>query len=127
MHKHAYTYIYTCIYMHAYTYTYTYADIHIYACSYTLIHTHTYTDTYNMYICTHASTPGTTALQRLPWLAHDEAPGPYITILQYRFNKTKQHTLREKPDLTPRKPRTSPLKVAVPPAVACSQNCFSHQ
>jgi len=29
---------------------------------------------------------------RLPWLAHDEAPGPYITIPQYRFNKTKEHT-----------------------------------
>jgi len=30
---------------------------------------------------------------RLPWLAHDEALGPYITIiLQYQFNKTKQHT-----------------------------------
>jgi len=29
---------------------------------------------------------------RLPWLAHDEAPGPYITIPQYWFNKTKQHT-----------------------------------
>jgi len=28
---------------------------------------------------------------RLPWLAHDEAPGPYITIPQYQFNKTKQH------------------------------------
>jgi len=28
-----------------------------------------------------------------PWLAHDEALGPYITIPQYRFNKTKQHTL----------------------------------
>jgi len=26
------------------------------------------------------------------WLAHDEAPGPYITIPQHRFNKTKQHT-----------------------------------
>ena len=24
-------------------------------------------------------------------LPHDEAPGPYITIPQYRFNKTKQH------------------------------------
>jgi len=30
---------------------------------------------------------------RLPWLAHDEAPGPYITIPQYWFNKTKQNTL----------------------------------
>ena len=29
---------------------------------------------------------------RLPWLAHGEAPGPYITIPQYQFNKTKQHT-----------------------------------
>jgi len=29
---------------------------------------------------------------RLPWLAHDEAPGPYITIPQYWFNKTNQHT-----------------------------------
>ena len=29
---------------------------------------------------------------RLPWLANDEAPGPYITIPQYQFNKTKQHT-----------------------------------
>jgi len=29
---------------------------------------------------------------RLPWLAHDEAPGPYIMIPQYLFNKTKQHT-----------------------------------
>jgi len=28
----------------------------------------------------------------LPWLAHDEAPGTYITIPQYWFNKTKQHT-----------------------------------
>jgi len=25
---------------------------------------------------------------RLHWFAHDEAPGPYITIPQYRFNKT---------------------------------------
>jgi len=29
---------------------------------------------------------------RLPWLAHDEAPGPYVMIPQYWFNKTKQHT-----------------------------------
>ena len=34
---------------------------------------------------------------RLPWLAHDEAPGPYITIPQYRFNKTKQHTQQPEP------------------------------
>ena len=33
---------------------------------------------------------------RLPWLAHDEAPGPNITIPQYRFNKTKQQTLAQK-------------------------------
>jgi len=85
MYKYAYTYIYTCIYMYAYTYIHAY--IYIYACSYTRIHTHIYTYTYNMCICTHASTPGTTVLQ---WL-------------------------REKPDLTPRKLRTSPLEVLVPP------------
>jgi len=28
----------------------------------------------------------------LPWLAHGEAPRPYITIPQYQFNYTKQHT-----------------------------------
>jgi len=33
---------------------------------------------------------------RLPWLAHDEAPGPYITIPQYRFKKTKQHDTVDK-------------------------------
>jgi len=27
-----------------------------------------------------------------PFSAHNEAPGPYITIPQYWFNKTKQHT-----------------------------------
>ena len=51
--------------MHVYTHTYTHADIYIYACSYTHIHTYIYAHTYNMYICTHASTPRTTALQRL--------------------------------------------------------------
>jgi len=40
---------------------------------------------------------------RLPWLAHNEAPGPYITIPQYRFNKTKQHTLTGKSRSRPRK------------------------
>jgi len=75
--------------MHAYTYTYTLAYINIHACSYTHIHTHIYTHTYNMYICTHARTPRTTALQRL----------------------------REKPDLTPRKLRTSRLEVVVPPPI----------
>ena len=37
---------------------------------------------------------------RLPWLAHDEAPGPYITIPQYWFNKTKQHTQDSSTSLT---------------------------
>jgi len=55
MHKYAYTYIYTCIYMHKYKY--------IHVCTY--VYTHIYTHTYHMYICTHASTPGTTAWQRL--------------------------------------------------------------
>ena len=41
--------------MHIHTY--------MHACTHTYIHK--YAHTYNMYICTHASTPGTTALQRL--------------------------------------------------------------
>jgi len=51
--------------MHVFTHTCTHADIYIYACSYTHVHTHVHAHTYNMYICKHASTPGTTALQRL--------------------------------------------------------------
>jgi len=84
--KHAYTNIYTCIYMHTHIHTRTHASINKSACSYTYMHTHIHTHTHNIYICTHASAPGTTALQRL----------------------------REKPDLTPRKLRTSPLEVVVP-------------
>ena len=51
--------------MYTYTYTYTHAYIYIYTCPHTYTHTHIYTHTYQMYICTHASTPGTTARQRL--------------------------------------------------------------
>ena len=60
--------------MHMYTYTYTHAYTYIYTCPYTYIHIHKYIHIFNMYICTHASTPGTTAQQQL----------------------------HEKPDLTPR-------------------------
>jgi len=48
--------------------------------------------THNTYI--HVSLPFRDFVEGekwLPWLAHDEAPGPYITIPQYQFNKTKQH------------------------------------
>jgi len=51
--------------MHTYTYIYTHAYTYIYTCQYTYIHAHIYTHTYNMYICTHASTSETTARQRL--------------------------------------------------------------
>jgi len=51
---HKYIYIHTCIYIHIYMSTH----IHTYT------HTHIYTHTYNMYTCTHTSTPGTTAWQR---------------------------------------------------------------
>jgi len=65
MHKYAYTYIYTCIYMHTYSYTYTHAYIYICTCQYIYIHAYIYTPTYNMYICTHESTSETTVRQRL--------------------------------------------------------------
>jgi len=63
MHKYAYTYTYTCVYTHTYTYTYTHAHIYIHICPHTYTHTHIYTHTYKKHICTHASTPGTTAQQ----------------------------------------------------------------
>jgi len=64
MHKYAYTYTYTYVETHTYTYTYTHAHIHICTCPHTYSHTHIYTHTYKVYICTHASTPGTTAQQQ---------------------------------------------------------------
>ena len=59
--------------MYTHTYTYTHAYMYTHTCSYTRIHVHIYAHTYNMYIYTHASTPGTMS----------------------------QHQLREKPDFTP--------------------------
>ena len=79
MHKHTYTYIY----MHVYTHTYTHADIYIYACSYTHIHTQIHALTYNMYICTHASTPGTTALQRLREELMQMPEVPHVSFVQH--------------------------------------------
>ena len=51
--------------MHTNRYTRVHAYTYIHACLYTYIHTHIHAHTCNMYICTHANTPGTTALQRL--------------------------------------------------------------
>ena len=83
MHTHAYKHLYTCIciLIHIHMYLHTYLHVHTYT------YIHIYTHTYNMYICTHTSTPGTTAPQQL----------------------------HAKPDLTLRKLRTSPLEVVVPP------------
>jgi len=81
MHKHvfAYMYIHACVYMHVYDNTYAHADIYIYACSYTHIHTYIYTHTYNMYICMHASTPGTTALQQLREELKQTPEAPHVS------------------------------------------------
>jgi len=54
---------------------------------------------------------------RLPWLAHDEAPKPYITIPQYRFDKTKQHT--HKP--------TNPYISTLPPHSYTTPTTFTAQ
>ena len=84
MHKYAYTYIYTCIYMHTYTYSYTHAYVYVHTCLNIYIHTHIYTHTYDMHTCTHASTPGTTAWQRLREKP-DLEPGS-STLLPVRCN-----------------------------------------
>jgi len=61
MHTHKHTHVYKRIHI---IYTYTHADMYIYTCPHTYTHTHIYTHTYKMYICTHTSTPWTTARQR---------------------------------------------------------------
>jgi len=53
MHKYAYTYIYTCIYMHTNTYTDAHAYTYIHACLYTYTRKHIYTQTQHVHI--HAS------------------------------------------------------------------------
>jgi len=64
---YAYIYIdtYTYIYIHMHMHTYTHTCTHTYICMYMHTYTQIYTHTYSMYICTHASTPGTMAWQRL--------------------------------------------------------------
>jgi len=59
--------------MHTNTYTHAHAYTYIHACLYTCIHTHIHTHTCNMYICTHTSTPGTTALQQIARRADADA------------------------------------------------------
>ena len=70
--------------MHTYTYTYTHAYIYICTCLNIYIHTHIYTNTYDMHICTYASTPGTTTWQRLREKP-DLEPGS-STLLPVRCN-----------------------------------------
>ena len=53
------------MYIHAYVYIYTYTYIYKYVHFCTSTYIHIYTHTYNMYICTHASMPGSTVWQRL--------------------------------------------------------------
>ena len=73
MHAHTYTHVYTCIRMHI---SYTHAYIYIYTCLYIYIPKHIYTHTYEMYICTHARTPGTTAWRKAQLEATKLFPPP---------------------------------------------------
>jgi len=59
MYTHTYTHVYICIQIHIHMHIHKHTYMHVYT------HTRTYAHTYNMYICTHASTPGTKELQRL--------------------------------------------------------------
>ena len=60
---HIHIHIHMCINAYIYIYIHTCIYIHI-SCPHTYTHTHIYTHAYKMYICTHASTSGTTARQR---------------------------------------------------------------
>jgi len=98
MHTHTYTQVYTCmrIPIHIHMQIYTYMHIH----THTYIHTYTHTHT----ICTYARTQA--RLERQYCSNCVRSPTTGTTVLQQ---------LREKPNLTPRKLRTSPLEVVVPP------------
>jgi len=60
MHTHTHTHVYKRIHIHIHTHMQIYTYIHVR----THTHIHIYTHIYKMYICTHASTPDTTARQR---------------------------------------------------------------
>jgi len=77
IHIHIHIYIFARVYLYIYACRY----VHIYACSYTHIHTHIYAHTYNMYICTHAGTPGTTLLQRLREELMQMPEAPHVSFV----------------------------------------------
>ena len=94
--------IYTqiCIHIHIHMYIHAYAYSYIYACIYLHIYMFAHTHTV-AYAYTH------THIQHVHMHAHKHAWNHMITTALQR--------LCEKPNLMPRKLRTSPLEVVVPP------------
>ena len=84
MHTHTYTHVYTCIRIRIHIHMH--ICIYTYSCLYIYIHTHIYTHTHDMYICTHACMPGTTAWQRLC-----EKPDLQLAHLPVRCNPEGSH------------------------------------
>jgi len=70
------TYIHACVYPYTYTCRYTHMHVH------THTNTRIYAHTYNMYICIHASTPGTIALQRLREELMQSPKAPHVSFVQ---------------------------------------------
>jgi len=108
--------MYTCIY-------------NIFTCPYTYIHTHTYTHTNNIYICTHASTPGTTARQRLcEELTHDAGPGSSARLFCSRrsttFSTSNARTSLYPLSETPAPLNPNPLFPTYPKAVLTAASAF---
>jgi len=78
MYTHTHTHEYTCmcISIHIHMQIFTYMHVH------THIHTYKYTRTYNVYIFTHASMPGTTALQRLRKELMQTPEAPHVSFVR---------------------------------------------
>jgi len=86
MHTHTYTHVYKRIHIHIHTHMHIY--IYIYTCPRTYTYTHIYTHTYKIYICTHASTPGTTARQQM----REELMQMQVQALHVSFVRRNQTT-----------------------------------
>jgi len=102
IHAYIYIYIHTCTYIHIYMSTH----IHTYT------HTHIHTHTYKMYICTHASTPGTTARQRTREELMQTKGALHVSFV--RRNQTTFSTSNARTSLYPLPEAPIPLNPASP-------------
>jgi len=76
MYTHTHVHACMCISIHIHMQIFTYMHVH------THMHTYKYAHTYNVCICTHASTPGTTALQWLRKELMQTPESPHVSFVR---------------------------------------------